>query len=821
MTSRATRGAFGTGPTAVAVACAVFVHALGCSDTSTRPLASLAAPQTIAARAVGLGLVRVQWPAAETTPDAAVTRYVLERRVDLAGNFVVIAANVKTAPDTVVYYDMNLDPETFYGYRVRSASSIGQLSGPSTIAGALTPPLPGVLVTTSSSSQSLPFASRDGYMAIVTNGTDSTRERLTPVASHRFSPLKVGSYSVSLRGVPKNCALQNGDSTRAVVVTDTGVTTIQKVDFDVTCRDPSLGQIIVVATATGRDLDADGYSVALSRTAPTGPTVKTAKINGSSGTVSFDDLQPGPYQVDLTGIAANCTLTNGAAKRSVTVAALSSDTLRFSVRCVKVGPIDTRPLRLQYRFVPESAPRGATVSLEVSADLSAQPGVGLAGLEVTTLHDAGTLKFVRREAPEPLLTVTGNFATAGRLRWAAFATGGAGPTGTPLIARFVFTVVDTASPGKETTTSTEITSATSNAVQSILADIGPDDATFTVAAGGGTNQSPIARANGPYSGVVGQPISLSATGSSDPDGTIASYMWSFSDQTTAQGSSVQKTFASAGTHTATLTVTDDKGATGTSTATITVTATGGGGQNQLPVAQANGPYSGTPGVPITFSAAGSTDPDGTIASYQWSFTDGTNASGQTVQKTFASAGSYTATLTVTDDRGGTATSSAAVTVSTAGGSGSKPFTLRSTFSGPDGNDIVTLTVTLDLSADIPETTGPEALGAFAISSLRVDPAVLQYRSFNFGDVNFRVVDGNVDLSRSLSDGILTFSGRASTTVGGSGVVTLARITYTKKGASGAQVTSVTIPSQLASIAALGPFEYLSRTKVEDTAIVLP
>ena len=66
---------------------------------------------------------------------------------------------------------------------------------------------------------------------------------------------------------------------------------------------------------------------------------------------------------------------------------------------------------------------------------------------------------------------------------------------------------------------------------------------------------------------------------------------------------------------------------------------------------------------VSFSGTGSSDPDGTIASYAWSFGDGTTGTGATVSKTYSAAGNYTATLTVTDDRGATASASQVISVS--------------------------------------------------------------------------------------------------------------------------------------------------------------
>lgn len=62
---------------------------------------------------------------------------------------------------------------------------------------------------------------------------------------------------------------------------------------------------------------------------------------------------------------------------------------------------------------------------------------------------------------------------------------------------------------------------------------------------------------------------------------------------------------------------------------------------------------GVDGAEATFDAAASSDPDGTVASYAWDFGDGHTATtaGPTVSYSYAQSGSYTATLTVTDDEG--------------------------------------------------------------------------------------------------------------------------------------------------------------------------
>jgi len=70
----------------------------------------------------------------------------------------------------------------------------------------------------------------------------------------------------------------------------------------------------------------------------------------------------------------------------------------------------------------------------------------------------------------------------------------------------------------------------------------------------------------------------------------------------------------------------------------------------------------------TFDGSGSEDSDGTIIDYAWSFGDGKTASGETTSNTFASEGTYTVTLTVTDNDGAQDAQTQDVTVASGGGS---------------------------------------------------------------------------------------------------------------------------------------------------------
>ena len=88
----------------------------------------------------------------------------------------------------------------------------------------------------------------------------------------------------------------------------------------------------------------------------------------------------------------------------------------------------------------------------------------------------------------------------------------------------------------------------------------------------------------------------------------------------------------------------------------------GGTANTPPVAVASAaPASGTAPLAVAFSGAGSSDADGSIASYGWTFGDGTTGAGVSAAHTYVNPGSYTATLTVTDNRGATNSTTLGIT----------------------------------------------------------------------------------------------------------------------------------------------------------------
>jgi DNA/RNA endonuclease G (NUC1)/PKD repeat protein len=175
------------------------------------------------------------------------------------------------------------------------------------------------------------------------------------------------------------------------------------------------------------------------------------------------------------------------------------------------------------------------------------------------------------------------------------------------------------------------------------------------------DRAPVAATDGPYTGLEGSPVTLSAAGSSDPDGDVLTYAWDFGDGSTGTGASPQHTYADNGTYVVTLTVSDPAGAEATATTSVTVF-------NVNPTVNA---FAGASILAHqTYAGGGSfADPgaDSWTATVDYGDGDGAqplalSGTGFNLSHTYDHAGTFTITVTVTDDDGGSGTRTATVTV---------------------------------------------------------------------------------------------------------------------------------------------------------------
>ncbi len=156
-------------------------------------------------------------------------------------------------------------------------------------------------------------------------------------------------------------------------------------------------------------------------------------------------------------------------------------------------------------------------------------------------------------------------------------------------------------------------------------------------------------------------ISFYGTGSYDPDGSISAYLWNFGDGSqTATEVTTTHIYTVAGTYYASLTVTDNQGTPNTISTPVIITSQPV--ENQAPTARLTASVTeGTIPLEVLFDGSTSTDPENSALTYSWNFGDGSSDQGATVSHTYTSPGTFTATLTVTDDSGATASTTTAIT----------------------------------------------------------------------------------------------------------------------------------------------------------------
>jgi len=169
--------------------------------------------------------------------------------------------------------------------------------------------------------------------------------------------------------------------------------------------------------------------------------------------------------------------------------------------------------------------------------------------------------------------------------------------------------------------------------------------------GSTTNSPPTAVVNGPESGIEDSSITFDGISSLDPDNDSLAFSWNFGDGSTDSGATPNHAYSWGDIFTVTLTVSDGKGGSDSATSMVTITEV-----NDLPIADAGVPYSGTVNKTITFDGSASFDPDnqdGTnlndqTLQYFWDFGDTLTGTGVITTHSYTSTGTFTVSLTVSD-----------------------------------------------------------------------------------------------------------------------------------------------------------------------------
>jgi len=227
-----------------------------------------------------------------------------------------------------------------------------------------------------------------------------------------------------------------------------------------------------------------------------------------------------------------------------------------------------------------------------------------------------------------------------------------------------------------------------------------DTAAASVSVGADEPPTPAVDVVEPADPVRGERVVFDASNATDDTG-IAAYRWAFGDNATATGETVTHRFDAPGTYEVALEVTDEGGNTATETVAVEVLAP----DETPPAAAASAaPATVEAGANVSFDAGDSTD-NRDIASYRWAFGDGATAAGETATRAYGSAGTYEATVTVTDGNGNTDTANATVEVAPA-----RPP---------------------NVSATVPETVGFD--GTLDVEGSASDPSGIESYRWAFGD----------------------------------------------------------------------------------------
>jgi PKD repeat protein len=135
-------------------------------------------------------------------------------------------------------------------------------------------------------------------------------------------------------------------------------------------------------------------------------------------------------------------------------------------------------------------------------------------------------------------------------------------------------------------------------------------------------------------------------------GNVRKAEWDFGDGSKAESgyqfgtARIEHTYTAAGRHEVTVTITTDVLASPTVTLKATVFV-----KTATPTAQFSAPSEANVSQKVTFDAKGSVDPNGKALKYAWKFGDGTEATttSSSIQHEYAAAGTYSVTLTVSDE----------------------------------------------------------------------------------------------------------------------------------------------------------------------------
>lgn len=643
--------------------------------------------------------------------------------------------------------------------------------------------LPTATASLNGSGSSDPDGNITTYLWEQVNGPSNSTLSATNTANITVSNLQEGVYTYRLT-VTDNNNQRNSDLVTVTVNPAVNVSPVANAGNNRTITLPASS----VALNGSNSSDADGNIVSYLWSQVSGPTTATLSATNTAN-ITASNLQEGVYVFRLTvrdnggatatddiRITVNAAaqanqppVANAGANRVITLPT-NSVTLNGSSSSDADGNIVT------YRWEQVSGPANSTFSATNTASITVsnlQAGVYTYRLTVTdddnatatdqvtvTVNQAPNQAPVANAGPNRVITLPTNAATldgssssdadGNIVSWSWQQVNGPS-TATLSSANTANITVSNLQAGVYTFRLTVRDNRNSSA-----SDI------VTVTVNQRVNQAPVANA-GPNR-VITLPTnstSLNGNSSADADGNITFYQWQQVDgPSTATFSATNTAVVTVsnlrmGTYTFRLTVRDNDNATNSDLVTVTVNQA----PNQLPVANAGANrVIALPTNSVTLNGSGSTDPDGTITSYQWAQVSGPSAStfsattGASVTVRDLRVGVYVFRLTVRDNRNATASTTVTVTVNNA------PNKAPIADAGDDQVVVITSnTVTLsaanssDPDGNIASYTWTQVSGPAASTLSATTGETITASNLQIGDYVFRVtVRDNKNASASAT-----------------------------------------------------------------------
>jgi gliding motility-associated-like protein len=499
--------------------------------------------------------------------------------------------------------------------------------------------------------------------------------------------LVAGSYTFRLTVTDNQGATANSQTT--VIVNAANQAPVANAGIPITITLPTNS-----TNLTGLGTDADGSIAIYAWTQVSGPNSATL-TNASAPTVSISLLIQGVYTfrfgvTDNQGATASSTVTvtvNAAPVNVPPTANAGSDksiTLPISSVVLNGSGTDIDGSIASYSWTKFSGPT-ATLTNQNTQNLTASAlSAGTYVFRLTVTDNQGATAFANATVTvqpaavnqAPLVSVGANFSLTLPTNSTTISSTASDPDGS--ISTYLWEKISGPATGDLTGIATSSLSLT-NLVAGVyvlrltvtdnLGATANDDITVSVVLG---NQAPNAVASSDQT--ITLPVSSTTLSvvASDPDGTIASYLWintSGPAAPTMVGAVTNSLAVSGlveGTYVFKITVTDDNGATAFDEVNVIVQSA----INISPTANAGSPKTIILPTNSTNFIGSGNDPDGSIVGYTWTQTGGpastlSNANTQTLSVVITTNGVYTFRLTVTDNNGATGSANVTLTVNPA------------------------------------------------------------------------------------------------------------------------------------------------------------